>query len=65
VEGGGELFGSMFDERLVDRVAFFYAPMIIGGRDATPAVAGDGVANVAQALRLEAKPWVVEAKVSR
>ncbi len=63
VEGGGELLGSMFDARLVDRVAFFYSPVIIGGRGATTAVAGDGVAKVAQALRLQAKPWVVEASV--
>ncbi len=65
VEGGGELLGSMFDGRLVDRVAFFYAPVIIGGRGATTVVAGDGVAVVAQAIRLQAKPWVLEANVRR
>ena len=43
VEGGGELLGSLFDARLVDKVMFFYAPIIIGGRKAVTAVAGEGV----------------------
>jgi diaminohydroxyphosphoribosylaminopyrimidine deaminase/5-amino-6-(5-phosphoribosylamino)uracil reductase len=63
VEGGGELLGSMFDSRLVDRAVFFYAPIIIGGRDAVPAVGGAGVARIAHALRLQTEPMVVEAKV--
>ena len=32
VEGGGTLIGSLFDERLVDKVSFFISPKIIGGR---------------------------------
>jgi diaminohydroxyphosphoribosylaminopyrimidine deaminase/5-amino-6-(5-phosphoribosylamino)uracil reductase len=57
VEGGGELLGSMLDSRLVDRVVFFYAPIVIGGRGAVAAVAGEGVANVGNAVRLRDCLW--------
>ncbi|MBI4299689.1 MAG: bifunctional diaminohydroxyphosphoribosylaminopyrimidine deaminase/5-amino-6-(5-phosphoribosylamino)uracil reductase RibD [Chloroflexi bacterium] len=53
VEGGGKLLGSFFDANLVDKVMVFVAPVIVGGRRAVPAVAGLGVAHMAQALRLQ------------
>jgi diaminohydroxyphosphoribosylaminopyrimidine deaminase/5-amino-6-(5-phosphoribosylamino)uracil reductase len=46
VEGGGEVAWSLFDRNLVDKVRFFYAPRVIGGRDAVPAVGGEGKAEV-------------------
>ena len=52
VEGGGELLGSLFDYHLVDKVLAFVAPIIIGGKEGKSAVGGDGVDNVAEALRL-------------
>jgi diaminohydroxyphosphoribosylaminopyrimidine deaminase/5-amino-6-(5-phosphoribosylamino)uracil reductase len=52
VEGGSALLGSLFDQRLVDKVAAFIAPVIIGGASATAAVGGEGVDTIAQALRL-------------
>jgi diaminohydroxyphosphoribosylaminopyrimidine deaminase/5-amino-6-(5-phosphoribosylamino)uracil reductase len=52
VEGGGILLGSLFDLGLVDKVFAFIAPIIIGGKEAVTPVAGDGVAHIAQALRL-------------
>ena len=42
VEGGGEVLASFFEAGLVHRTAFFYAPMILGGRDDKKAVAGHG-----------------------
>jgi diaminohydroxyphosphoribosylaminopyrimidine deaminase/5-amino-6-(5-phosphoribosylamino)uracil reductase len=57
VEGGGELLGSMFDARLVDKVVFLYAPLIIGGRQATTVVAGVGAERVNQAVRLGNCRW--------
>jgi len=57
VEGGGELLGSLFDARLVDRVALFYAPIVIGGRGAVPAVAGEGAATVGKAVRFRDCRW--------
>jgi diaminohydroxyphosphoribosylaminopyrimidine deaminase/5-amino-6-(5-phosphoribosylamino)uracil reductase len=52
VEGGGEVHGALVDARLVHRVAFFYAPKILGDRAARPAVAGAGAKSWAGVLRL-------------
>jgi len=52
VEGGGTLFGSLFEQELVDKVIAFIAPMIVGGADAKSAVGGKGAGKIAQALRL-------------
>lgn len=52
VEGGGKLLGSLFDLGLVDKVAAFIAPTIIGGREAPSPVAGTGVESMGEALRL-------------
>jgi diaminohydroxyphosphoribosylaminopyrimidine deaminase / 5-amino-6-(5-phosphoribosylamino)uracil reductase len=51
VEGGGKLLGSLFDQRLVDKVLAFVSPVIIGGREAA-SVGGNGVERMAEALRL-------------
>jgi diaminohydroxyphosphoribosylaminopyrimidine deaminase/5-amino-6-(5-phosphoribosylamino)uracil reductase len=53
VEGGGILFGSLFDHGLVDKVIAFVAPIIIGGKEAKTAVAGNGVDKVVNSLKLE------------
>jgi len=45
VEGGGEVHASLLAHRLAHRVAFFYAPKILGGREARKAVAGDHSCN--------------------
>ena len=50
-EGGPTLLGALFDEQLVQRVVAMLAPRIIGG-SAPAAVAGKGVARLAQAARL-------------
>ena len=52
VEGGGTLLGSLFDQRLVDKVVAFIAPLIIGGKQAAPAVGGEGATALAHTLRL-------------
>lgn len=52
LEGGGTLAWGALAAGIVDRVALFYAPIIIGGADAVPGVAGLGVERVADALRL-------------
>lgn len=44
VEGGGEVHASFLEADLVDRVALFVAPRLLGGRQATPAVGGRGLA---------------------
>lgn len=52
VEGGSVLLGSLFDQRLVDRVVAFIAPVIIGGDGAPSPVGGAGAVRLADALRL-------------
>jgi len=52
VEGGSELLGAFFAEKLVDRVWAFIAPLIIGGRNAPGPVGGLGIEALAQAIRL-------------
>lgn len=57
VEGGGETHASFLESNLAHRVAFFYAPKVIGGRMARKAVAGKGVAETIQARRLTNVEW--------
>jgi diaminohydroxyphosphoribosylaminopyrimidine deaminase/5-amino-6-(5-phosphoribosylamino)uracil reductase len=53
VEGGSRLLGSLFDQKLVDRVYAFVCPKIVGGQAAPTAVAGRGIATMKDALELE------------
>jgi len=53
VEGGGGVFGSMFDAGCVDRVEAFVAPKLLGGSDGIPFIAGAGPSRLTDALQLE------------
>jgi len=53
IEGGAHLVGSFFDACLVDQAVFYMAPMVIGGAQALPAVAGRGVGRLVDAPRLK------------
>ena len=71
LEGGGELNASFLEAGLVDRVAFFVAPIVIGGRAAPTAVGGRG-RPLADAIRLESvsvrqlgRDWLIEGDVER
>ena len=57
VEGGGEVNASFLMARLAHRVAFFYAPKILGGRDAKKAVSGAGARSLAEVLNLREIEW--------
>lgn len=57
VEGGGEVNASFLLGRLAHRIAFFYAPKILGGRTALKGVAGDGVGTWAEVLTLTEVNW--------
>ncbi len=52
VEGGAVLAGALVAAGAVDRVAWFLAPMLIGGDGAPTALAGEGVRALADAPRL-------------
>src|SRR5437763_1732449 len=57
VEGGGEVHASFLLGGLAHRIAFFYAPKIIGGRSAPGAVAGTGVLSLAEAIYVREVRW--------
>lgn len=57
VEGGGALLGALFDLGLVDKVAAFAAPTVIGGANAPSPVGGAGAEMMADALELERVRW--------
>ncbi len=50
--GGGRLLGAFFDEGLVDRIAAFVAPVVVGGSGAPGPVGGLGVPTMADAVQL-------------
>ncbi len=52
VEGGGETHWSFLKEGLVQRVHAFLAPMLMGGKEAIPAVGGPGFASPQEAVKL-------------
>ena len=52
VEGGGEVVAGALEERLVDRVVWIIAPLLVGGRASPSSVGGAGVARLARAVRL-------------
>ncbi len=49
VEGGAETLGAFFDQRLVDKFYFFYAPKFLGGQNAPGILGGHGVAHLKDA----------------
>ena len=53
VEGGGAVLGTMLDARLIDKVAVFLGPMLIGGAAARSPIEGAGATTMADVLRLE------------
>ena len=57
VEGGGEVNASFLLGGFAQRVAFFYAPKILGGREARKGVAGDGVKKLSEVIQLDQIHW--------
>jgi diaminohydroxyphosphoribosylaminopyrimidine deaminase/5-amino-6-(5-phosphoribosylamino)uracil reductase len=53
VEGGSEVLGSFLQARLLDEVALFRAPLLLGGRGSRSAFSGPDPHGVGEALRLE------------
>jgi diaminohydroxyphosphoribosylaminopyrimidine deaminase/5-amino-6-(5-phosphoribosylamino)uracil reductase len=57
VEGGSEVNASFLLEGLAQRVAFFYAPKILGGREARRSVAGKGAESLDEVIQLHEVVW--------
>jgi diaminohydroxyphosphoribosylaminopyrimidine deaminase/5-amino-6-(5-phosphoribosylamino)uracil reductase len=47
------VLASAFREGVVDKVCFFYAPLISGGDDGVPICSGPGAARMRDCIRLE------------
>jgi diaminohydroxyphosphoribosylaminopyrimidine deaminase/5-amino-6-(5-phosphoribosylamino)uracil reductase len=52
IEGGAEVAGAFYDQKLIDKVSFFIAPIIIGGKNAPTAIGGQGAQHLSSAMRL-------------
>jgi diaminohydroxyphosphoribosylaminopyrimidine deaminase/5-amino-6-(5-phosphoribosylamino)uracil reductase len=72
VEGGGEVNASFLLGGFAQRVAFFYAPKILGGQNSKPGVGGEGVSRAAQVLKLHnlvwrrlGDDWLLEARIAQ
>jgi len=57
VEGGGEVNASFLLGGFAQRVVFFYAPKVLGGRDSRDGVAGKGVNHLNAIIRLREIEW--------
>jgi diaminohydroxyphosphoribosylaminopyrimidine deaminase / 5-amino-6-(5-phosphoribosylamino)uracil reductase len=57
VEGGGEVNASFLLGGFAQRIAFFYAPKILGGRDSKKGVAGEGVTSLSEVIQLSDLKW--------
>lgn len=53
VEGGAEVAGRLLEAGLVNKITFFVAPRLIGGRDAPNAIGGLGAESLAEAIELD------------
>ena len=52
VEGGSSLSAHCLEEGIVDKVMFFIAPKIIGGKNSYPAIGGSGVKTLSEAYKI-------------
>ncbi|MDD3267704.1 MAG: bifunctional diaminohydroxyphosphoribosylaminopyrimidine deaminase/5-amino-6-(5-phosphoribosylamino)uracil reductase RibD [Syntrophomonadaceae bacterium] len=53
LEGGAQINAYMLEHHLIDKVYWFIAPKIIGGKTAPSPVAGPGIAYMNEAIRLK------------
>jgi len=53
IEGGSEVNASAIKSGIVDRVMFFIAPKLMGGRNAPGPIGGDGVDDPSEAIKLK------------
>ncbi len=49
VEGGAEVLGAFFEQKLVNQFYFFFAPKFLGGRQAPGVLGGEGIVHLKDA----------------
>ena len=52
IEGGGELAARCLNTGIVDKIAFFIAPKLLGGRDSRPVIGGPSPSRLSEAIDL-------------
>lgn len=50
IEGGSEINGSALDNQIIDKICFFYAPILVGGRGSLGMISGHGAETIDHAL---------------
>ena len=70
IEGGAEISGDALKEKIVDKVIYFIAPKIIGGKRAPGPVGGQGISKLKDFIQLKdmsvaklGDDFVIEAKI--
>lgn len=53
IEGGSRVLASAFQAGIVDKLCFFFAPILFGGDDGIPICGGPGVERVRDGIRLQ------------
>ena len=53
IEGGSSLNSHALEDGIVDKVMFFIAPVIVGGRESFPAVGGKTFKRLEEAYRIK------------
>ncbi|MFC1643593.1 bifunctional diaminohydroxyphosphoribosylaminopyrimidine deaminase/5-amino-6-(5-phosphoribosylamino)uracil reductase RibD [Chlamydiota bacterium] len=53
IESGGELAFSVLREKIVNKLIYFYAPIILGGKDAPTGVDGEGISSLNNAMNVK------------
>ncbi len=53
VEGGAEVLGAFFEQKLVNQFYFFFAPKFLGGRQAPGVLGGEGILKLEDALQAQ------------
>ena len=53
VEGGGRVGASAFEAKVIDKVYFFVAPKLIGGKEAPTPIDGKGIARIKSVVDLK------------
>jgi diaminohydroxyphosphoribosylaminopyrimidine deaminase / 5-amino-6-(5-phosphoribosylamino)uracil reductase len=52
IEGGGTIHASFLENKLVDKVVLYFAPKLVGGKDAPTFLEGTGISDMADAIEL-------------
>ncbi len=53
IEGGSEINGSALDNKIIDKICFFYAPILVGGRGSLGMISGHGAETIDHALPIK------------